>query len=140
MLNLSNIDQHYPIGSKIRHIASGLEATIDQHGATSSTMTGLNVMLWTENRVPWPSNLVEIVTRKHSRKILNFTIHYFREGRPNREAVQEMLDASGFEFERWGFTHGCSGIRITPKADHVYMRQIPKCLRDDLMLIEWCVS
>ena len=51
----------YPIGATVKNLHTGVIATIKEHGCTSSTDEGIELMLWMEGGKIWASQNVEIM-------------------------------------------------------------------------------
>lgn len=51
----------YPIGATVKNLHTGVIATIKQHGVTSSTDEGIELMLWMENGAIWKNWNVEVL-------------------------------------------------------------------------------
>lgn len=55
------IHTQYPIGATVKNLHTGVIATIKEHGCTSSTDEGIELMLWMEGGAIWKNWNVEVI-------------------------------------------------------------------------------
>jgi len=59
----------YPIGATVKNVHTGVIATIKEHGCTSSTDEGVELMLWMEGGQIWKSWNVEVIDTPNTAEV-----------------------------------------------------------------------
>lgn len=128
-LTFNTVPTVYPIEATIRNNHTGLDATIKQHGCTSSCGNGLEVMLWTDREFPWSSKDVTVVTKDTTTTLTSFTLlsaPLLPNGLQDKTFIEDIIAHQEImHIESYLLVCGCHGVEFIP-SDTTTLTEVNK--------------